>query len=83
MYQQKKDEGHRFYKHAKFYGCSEVVRMMFKAGFLGEGMFSTLLQKPGEVLVEEEPKEGYYPEAGFTVIIGAKRDGSIPVSRRR
>jgi SAM-dependent methyltransferase len=74
LYQQKKDEGHRFYKYAKFYGCNEVVRLMFKTGFLGERMISTLKQKPVNVQHVEEPKEGYYPDAGFVIIVGGKRD---------
>jgi SAM-dependent methyltransferase len=74
LYQQKKDEGHRFYKHAKFYSCNEVVRLMFKTGFIGERMISTLHQKPGGVQHVERPKEGYSPEAGFTIIVGHKRD---------
>jgi SAM-dependent methyltransferase len=73
FYQQKKDEGHRFYKYARFYSCNEVVRLMFKTGFLGERMISTLHQKPGDVHNVEQPKEGYSPDAGFTVIVGRKR----------
>lgn len=81
LYQQKKDEGHRFYKYARFYSCTEVVRLMFKAGFMGDVMISTLMQKPGEVKLVEEPKAGYYPEAGFTILVGVKREKAIPVRR--
>ncbi len=73
FYQQKKDEGHRFYRYAKFYSCNEVVRLLFKTGFLGERMISTLHQKPGDVQNVEQPKEGYSPEAGFTIIVGGKK----------
>ncbi|MBN1160803.1 MAG: class I SAM-dependent methyltransferase [Dehalococcoidales bacterium] len=82
LYQQKKDEGHRFYKYAKFYSCREIVRLMFKAGFVGEVMISTLMQKPGDVAVVEEPKDGYYPEAGFTILVGVKRRKKNPTSER-
>jgi SAM-dependent methyltransferase len=83
LYQQKKDEGHRFYKYAKFYNCGEVVKMMFRSGFMGHSMISTLMQKPGEVKLAEEPEPGYYPDAGFTIITGVKRQksASVPVGR--
>jgi SAM-dependent methyltransferase len=81
LYQQKKDEGHRFYKYARFYSCREVVRFMFKAGFMGDGMISTLTQRPGDVHFVEEPKEGYYPEAGFTILVGVKREKTSPRQR--
>ena len=41
LYQQKK-EGHRFYKHATFYNCDEVVRLIVQAGFVTEKIISTL-----------------------------------------
>jgi SAM-dependent methyltransferase len=75
FYQQKKEEGHRFYRHATFYKCNEVARFTIQAGFMGERMVSTLLQGPGEVKHMEALREGYYTEAGFTVIV-AKKLGS-------
>jgi SAM-dependent methyltransferase len=73
LYQQKKEEGHRFYRYAKFYKCSEVARFTVRAGFMGERMVSTLLQRPGEVEHMEAPREGYDIEAGFTIIVAEKR----------
>ncbi len=73
FYQQKKTEGHRFYKYATFYSCDEVVRLIVQAGFLTEKIVSTLFQKPGELHRVEEPKEGYSPDAGFTIIVAGKR----------
>jgi len=73
FYQQKKAEGHRFYKYATFYSCDEVVRLIVQAGFLTEKIVSTLFQKPGELHRVEEPKEGYSPDAGFTIIVAGKR----------
>ena len=73
LYQQKKNEGHRFYKYAKFYSCKDVVRLLFKTGFMGESMLSTLMQKPGDVQHVEQPKDGYSSDAGFTIIVGVKR----------
>jgi SAM-dependent methyltransferase len=71
-YEQKKLEGHPIYKHATFSRCSDVARFTIKAGFTGERIISTLLQKPGEVRYLEEPKEGYYTEAGFVIIVASK-----------
>ena len=72
FYQEKKVEGHRFYKFANFYSCDEVVRLMVQAGFMTEKIVSTLFQRPGEVRHMEQPKEGYFPHAGFTIIAGMK-----------
>ena len=72
LYQQKKREGHHFYKSATFYKCNEVVKLLVQAGFSTEKIVSTLFQRPGEVHHMEQPKEGYSPCAGFTVIVGAK-----------
>ena len=73
FYQQKKAEGHRFYKYATFYSCDEVVRLIVQAGFLTEKIVSALFQKPGELHRVEEPKEGYFPDAGFTIIMAGKK----------
>jgi SAM-dependent methyltransferase len=72
FYQRKKAEGHRFYKYATFYRCDEVVRLLTRAGFLTEKIVSTLFQRLGEVHRMEEPREGYFPDAGFTVIVAGK-----------
>jgi SAM-dependent methyltransferase len=73
FYQAKKAEGHRFYRYATFYSCDEVVRLMVEAGFVTERVISTLFQKPGEVHSTEEPREGYSPDAGFTIIVAGKK----------
>jgi SAM-dependent methyltransferase len=74
FYQVKKAQGHRFYKYATFYSGDEVVKLMVQAGFVTEKIVSTLFQKPGEAKSMEEPKEGYFPEAGFTIIVAGKRE---------
>jgi len=74
FYQQKKDEGHRFYKFATFYSHDEVVKLLVQAGFVTERIISTLFQKPDEVEKVEIPREGYFPDAGFTIIIAGKKD---------
>jgi SAM-dependent methyltransferase len=77
FYRRKKAEGHRFYRYATFYTYDEVVRLLAKSGFVTEKILSTLFQTPGEVQHREEPREGYYPDAGFTIITGAKHDSEM------
>jgi SAM-dependent methyltransferase len=77
-YEQKKIEGHRIYKHATFYKCNEVTRLTVQAGFMGEKILSTLFQRPGAVRQMEQPKEGYYNDAGFVIVVAEKRGEEIP-----
>ena len=77
LYQHKKVEGHRFYRYATFFSGDEAVRLLVKAGFAAEKIVSTLFQEPDKVHGMEQPKEGYYPNAGFTIIAGAKRDSEM------
>lgn len=77
FYQAKKAEGHRFYRYATFYSCGEVVRLIAQAGFATERIISTLFQKPREVHRTEDPREGYSPDAGFTIMVGTKRDSEM------
>jgi SAM-dependent methyltransferase len=74
FYQQKKDEGHRFYAFATFYSHDEVAKLLVQAGFVAERIISTLFQKPYDVQNTEIPREGYFPDAGFTIIIAGKKD---------
>jgi len=73
FYQQRKSEGHRFYQYATFYSCDEVVKLLVQAGFVTEKIISTLFQKPENVQHVEESKEGYFPDAGFTIIVAGKK----------
>lgn len=77
FYGRKKAEGHRFYRYATFYSHEEVVRLLFEAGFVTERVVSTLFQKPDKVLRMEEPREGYSPDAGFTIITGSKHGSKM------
>jgi len=73
FYQQKKTERHRFYRYANFYSYDEVVKLLLQTGFVTEKIISTLFQKPENVQYVEEPKEGYFPDAGFTIIVADKK----------
>jgi len=75
FYEQQKKQGHRFYKYATFYTYEEVVGLLGQAGFAVERVISTLFQKPDTVKKVELPKEGYYPDAGFLVIMAGKNGG--------
>jgi SAM-dependent methyltransferase len=79
-YQRKKMEEKGVYKYATFYRCNEVTRFTILAGFKGDRIISTLFQGPGEVQHLEEPKEGYYNEAGFVILVAEKRNHKIPLT---
>jgi SAM-dependent methyltransferase len=72
FYRQKKAEGHHFYKYATFYSYDEVVELLAQACFTTERTLSILFQKPGKVRRIEEPKLGYFSNAGFTIIVAGK-----------
>ncbi len=72
FYEEKKREGHHFYKHATFYGYDDLTKILEQAGFAVERVVSTLFQKPGEVEAVESPRSGYSPDAGFTVLVAGK-----------
>jgi SAM-dependent methyltransferase len=72
-YRAKKLQGHRFYRYARFYSYEEIQQLLSEAGYTIERTLSTLFQKPGAALTLEDPREGYFPDAGFTVISAGKR----------
>jgi SAM-dependent methyltransferase len=74
FYQVKKAQGHRFYKYANFYSYKDIIGLLDQAGLVTGKIVSTLFQKPGEAKSVEEPKEGYSPDAGFTIIAAGKRE---------
>lgn len=73
FYQTKKAQGHRFYKFATFYTYDDALKLLEQAGLSIEKVVSTLFQKPGEVHHTEDPVEGYFPDAGFTIMAAGKR----------
>jgi SAM-dependent methyltransferase len=77
FYQTKKAQRHRFYKFATFYSFDDVARLIAQAGFTTEKTISTLFQRPGEVHHMEEPRDGYFHDAGFTIIVASKRVSAI------
>ncbi len=72
FYLSKKQEGHRFYRHATFFSLEELSGLLRTTGFAIENIVSTLFQRPGEVVDLEVPQNGSFVDAGFTVVVAAK-----------
>jgi SAM-dependent methyltransferase len=72
FYLTKKQEGHRFYKHATFYSYQRVAEFLENTGFAVERVVSTLFRKPDEVDEMEMSREGFFPDAGFTIVVARK-----------
>jgi len=84
FYSAKKEEKHRFYKHATFYSYQEVTELLKHTGFAIEKVVSTLFQKPNEVEVMEPPREGFFSDAGFTIVVARKvTEGDHKANRER
>jgi ubiquinone/menaquinone biosynthesis C-methylase UbiE len=69
FYREKGEAGNIFYKIAKFYSFKEVKTMSEKAGLKIVEVRSTMFQAPTESpLSFEQPKSGYFKEAGFVAV---------------
>jgi len=68
LYKEKKSEGHRFYKYARFYTFEQVKDMLGSAGFKIGNVVSTLFSSPSGEIKKEIPQFGYSKDAGFTII---------------
>lgn len=73
FYEHKKTQGHRFYRLATFFSQDEIQEFLEEAGFSTDRVMSTLFQKPGQVKHKEAPREGFSPDAGFTIITALKQ----------
>lgn len=82
FYSAKKEERHRFYKHATFYSYQEVTELLEHTGFAVEKVISTLFQKPNEVEVMEPPRGGFFSDAGFTIVVARKVPEGDPKANR-
>ncbi|HIE17316.1 MAG TPA: class I SAM-dependent methyltransferase [Dehalococcoidia bacterium] len=72
FYLGKKKKGHPFYKHATFYSYTQIAELLDSTGFVIEKVVSTLFQKPHEVTEIEMPRDGLFPNAGFTIVVADK-----------
>ena len=71
--QQKKESGHPFYEHARFFSIEEVEALLTDQGFALRSAVSTLYQAPGDVTQLEAPQDGMDGKAGFVVLLAAKQ----------
>jgi len=71
FYQEKKKQGHRFYKVANFFSVSEVIELLTKHGFKKIITYQTIFQPIEKMKKIEHPKTNC-GEGGFVVISGGK-----------
>jgi len=71
----KKRAGNIFYAHANFYTIATVKAWLAEADMSVIEYRSTLYQPPGQVALEEEPREALDEQAGFAVIAARKNHG--------
>lgn len=71
LYSKRKAEGHRFYKHAKFYTTGEVEEALERGGFKITKRVATLSQGPEAVTMIEEPSSDV-GQHGFVCMKGIK-----------
>jgi len=69
FYQEKKKQGHRFYKFANFFSAKEIIKLLEKHNFRGVTTFQTIFQPLDKIKKIEQPKKGF-GEGGFVVICG-------------
>jgi len=72
-YQEKKLQGHRFYKEASFYSTEEVVEMLKKHNFNRFTFYQTIFHPVEKLNRIEKPEKGY-GKGSFVVIVGEKKD---------
>ncbi|MEA3468783.1 MAG: class I SAM-dependent methyltransferase [Thermodesulfobacteriota bacterium] len=72
--QQKKENNHPFYEHARFFTVQEVETLLKDRDFAISNSVSTLYQAPGEVTRIESPQSGMDENAGFVVLAATKTE---------
>ena len=74
MLQDKKEDGHPFYRQARFYDPAEVEQCLAGCGFVVVERRSSLIQPPEALREMEHSREGLVSQAGFAVLVA----GVIP-----
>jgi SAM-dependent methyltransferase len=69
---QKKENGHPFYEHARFFSIEQVTTLLAEQRFSITASVSSLYQAPGEVRQMESPQSGLDEHAGFIGIAATK-----------
>jgi len=70
--QQKKESGHPFYAHARFFSIETITTLLREQGFTLRSAVSSLYQAPEKVAQLETPHPGIDENAGFVVLLAAK-----------
>ena len=74
MLQQKKEDGHPFYRQARFYAPGEVEQCLGGCGFVVEERRSSLIQPPDALREKEHSQAGLISQAGFAILVA----GQVP-----
>lgn len=80
FYEEKKRQGHPFYREATFYSLADLERLLKETGMRITNIRGTLLQKPYEPRRIEEPVEGDVKDAGFLCIEVKENTKLVPSS---
>ncbi|MCF8055479.1 MAG: class I SAM-dependent methyltransferase [Desulfocapsa sp.] len=70
--QQKKESGHLFYEHARFFSIKDINALLADQGFTVSSAVSSLYQDPGEVTQQEAAQAGMDEKAGFVALAAIK-----------
>ncbi len=70
--QQKKDNNHPFYRHARFLTTQEICTFLARQKFSIKASASGLYQAPGHVEQLETPQNGLDEKSGFAAILAEK-----------
>lgn len=73
----KKEQGHPFYQHARFYEVDIVMGLLGDSGFTVTEIRSSLAQSPQSLRAFEGSQEGFSDQAGFVVLVGRKKSQMI------
>jgi ubiquinone/menaquinone biosynthesis C-methylase UbiE len=71
FYQEKKRQGHRFYKFANFFSAKEIIKLLEKYNFKEIVTYQTIFQPLENIKKVEKPKKGF-GKGGFVVVCGKK-----------
>lgn len=72
LYQEKGQQGHPFYAHARFYNWWETGQLMLRAGLRLVRCTSTLCQGPPAPAIPEPAQDGIAPNASFVCLLAVK-----------
>ncbi len=82
FYLSKKEEGHPFYRAARFFSSDELIRLVRESGLKPVGWSSTISRPPGDgPYVFEEPTPGLDLEKGFHCLAAVKPPGESSEGR--